>query len=347
MEIRAERNTYRGTGVARWGWSGVEELRLPWVSDEILQRIVSLLPARVSTVEEIGFTIIEFGARYHRNLHQDEFGPTRADRMSALRTMLIRVELLDSLIVGLPQHLALELSYRSTEPDPSPSFRILRSWTILRGWTIGEIHRAANTELAVRHSLYSADDLYLLEEICTRASATIEVMCLLDTSTDGELFVDTVSTGLLIVKNARGVDVFSIIEAPLYALKVQIGLTLDRLEQKGGPERQISLSWLVWETCDLWTRETGQPVTNSAIREGGYTSRPQSPAGQFVLAVVEALQPPGCWIAEKLPRDASVRARKFAASSDGQARSVYSAMRDYVTGHPPIGIRRGRRKVVR
>src|SRR5260370_222330 len=257
MEIRAGTSTGRGTGVARWGWSGVEELRLPWVSAEILQRIVSLLPSRVSTVEEIGFTIIEFGARYHRNVRQDECGPTRADRMSALRTMLIRVELLDSLIVGLPQHLALELSYRSTEPDPSPSFRILRSWTILRGWTIGEIHRAANTELAVRHSLYSADDLSLLEEICTRASATIEVMCLLD------------------------------------------------------------------------------------------TSKPKSLGGQFVGAVVEALEPPGCGIAEKLLRDASVRARKFAASSDGQARSVYSAMGDYVPGHPPIGIRRGRRKVVR
>src|SRR5438128_9371961 len=45
-------------------------------------------------------------------------------------------------------------------------------------------------ELALQHAIYSADDLYLLEEICTRAGAAIEVVSLLDTGSEGELFDD-------------------------------------------------------------------------------------------------------------------------------------------------------------
>ncbi len=70
----------------------------------------------------------------------------------------------------------------------------------------------------------------------------------------------------------------------LYALKTQVGLTLDRLTRRKGPERQVSLSWLVWEACDLWTRETGEPVTNSAVRNDDYTGSPESPAERFVLS---------------------------------------------------------------
>jgi hypothetical protein len=329
--------THRGTATPRWNWSGVDQLITPTISDGDMARIVESLPASRSTPEEIKSKIQALGARYHRYLHQDEFGPTRAQRMSALRAMQTCLELLDSLIVNLPQHLALELTYRTTEPDQSTSFRILRSWAILRGWTIEQIDRAASTELAFRHSLYSADDLYLLEEICTRAGAAIEVVSSLDAGSESELFDDAVSTGVLFKNN-----VSSIIDAPLFALKAQVGLTLDRLTKQGGPERQVSVSWLVWEACDLWTRETGEPVTNSAVRNGDYTGSPESPAGRFVLAVAEALQPSESWMAQHPRADAAVRALKVAASPADRARVVHFAMRDYVAHHPPPGVRRGR-----
>jgi hypothetical protein len=333
--MKVDGSTHRGTATPRWDWSGVDQLITPTISDGDMARIVESLPACRSTPEEIKFKIQALGARYNRYLHQDEFGPTRAERMSALRAMQTCVELLDSLIVNLPQHLALELT--TTEPDQSLSFRILRSWTILRGWTMEQIHQAASTELAWRHSLHSADDLHMLEEICTRADAAIEVVSFLDTGSEGELFDDAVRTGLLLKNN-----VFSVIDAPLSALKAQVDLTLDRLRKQGGPERQVSLSWLVGEACDLWTRETGQPVTNSASRNGKYISAPESPAGRFVLAVVEALQPSKSWIAQHERRDAAVRARKFARSPADRARTIYSAMQKYVADHPRPGVRRGR-----
>jgi hypothetical protein len=177
--MKIARSTHRGTAMPRWDWSGVDELITPTVPDSDMTRILGLLPACRSTSEDIKSKLEVLGARYHRYLHQDEFGPTRAERMSGLRAMQTCVELLDSLIVNLPQHLALELT--TTEPDQSLSFRILCSWTILRGWTIEQIHETASLELALQHALYSADDLYLLEEICTRAGAAIEVVSLLDT----------------------------------------------------------------------------------------------------------------------------------------------------------------------
>jgi hypothetical protein len=336
--MKVDGSTHRGTATPRWDWSGVDQLITPTISDGDMARILGSLPACRSTPEEIKSKIQALGARYHRYLHQDEFGPTRAERMSALRAMQTCVELLDSLIVNLPQHLALELT--TTEPDQSLSFRMLRSWTILRGWTMEQLHQAASTELAWRHSLHSADDLHTLEEICTRAGDAIEVVSLLDTGSEGELFDDAVRTGVLFKNN-----VFSIIDASLFALKTQVGLTLDRLRKQGGPERQVSVSWLVWEACDIWTRETGEPVTNSAVRNGDYTGSPESPAGRFVLAVVETLQPSASWMAQHLRVDAAVRALKVAAWPAYRARMVHFAMRDYVAYHPPPGARRGRPSV--
>src|SRR5262249_1662593 len=300
--------TRRGTATPRWDWSGVDEVRVPEVCGESLQKIYEMLPVRHSSPQQLASEISALGARYHRYLHQDEFGPTRAECMAALGVMQTRVGLLDSLIGDLPQHLALELTYGSAESDQSLSFQVLRSRTVLRGWTLEQIHEAASTELGLRYSLHTADDLGMLQEICARAAAAMEVVSLLDTDSKGELFDDALSTGLLIAKNE-----FSVIDAPLCALKTQVGLTLDRLTKRKGPERQVSLSWLVWEACDLWTRETGEPVTNSSVRNGDYTGSPESPAGRFVLAIVEALQPCDTWMTQHLRVDASVRALKFAS----------------------------------
>ena len=50
------------------------------------------MPARQSSVDRLVAEILAIGAAYHRYLHQDEFGPTRAERMQALRELLIKVD---------------------------------------------------------------------------------------------------------------------------------------------------------------------------------------------------------------------------------------------------------------
>jgi hypothetical protein len=321
----AATNETRSTATPRWGWSGAEQLSEPPLSNEVLTRLYALLVAPRSTVEEFRAKILELGARYHRYLHQDEFGPSRAERMSALRAVLIQIEKLDSLILDLPKHLALDLVNNF---DNQP---------LLQSLTIGQIHHAANVELSSRHPHHSTSNLKVLENICATAGAAIDLISALDTNSDGELLSDSFSTRLLIEKN-----MFSVSAAPLLALKEQFGLTLNRLGARHGPEKQLSISWLVWELCDLWTHETGLPVTNSAVRNGDYTGSPESSAGKFVLAVVEALQPSESWMDLHLRTDAPVRARKVAAAPANQAGTVYSAMRKYVADHAPPGGRRGR-----
>jgi hypothetical protein len=59
--------------------------------------------------------LLVIGSRHHRNQHQDEFGPTRAERMQALRDLLDRVEVLSSRLEALPPQLRLLVSERHTE----------------------------------------------------------------------------------------------------------------------------------------------------------------------------------------------------------------------------------------
>ena len=213
----------------------------------------------------------------------------------------------------------------------------------MRSWTVERIYEVAGVEFFDRHDQHSTDDCDLLQKIRATAATAIELTGSLDTSSESELFVDAVRTGSLIGKNIRGVDVFHIHGAQLNHLKHQFSLTIDRLEHQRGPERQPSLWWLVWELCDLWTCTTGQAVTNSAVRKSRYTGYPESPAGRFVMAIVEILQPSDGWIIQHLQQEPPVRARKFAAAFEHRARSVCFAMREYVESHRGPIPRRGRR----
>jgi hypothetical protein len=78
----------RGTGIPRWGWSGVAILDQPKVSDDRLRSLRDLLPARKSSDEQLFEFLKDCGARFARRLHQDEFGPTRADQIAAITTVL-------------------------------------------------------------------------------------------------------------------------------------------------------------------------------------------------------------------------------------------------------------------
>src|SRR5260370_42272725 len=120
----------------------------------------------------------------------------------------------------------------------------------------------------------------MLEEVCRREGAGIGVVSLLDSASEGELFDDAVRTGVLFKYN-----VFSIIDAPLFALKTQVGLTLDRIRKQGGPERQVSQSRLVPEAGDLWTREQRGPGTDYAVQKGDENGSPAPPRGRIVVAV--------------------------------------------------------------
>ena len=85
--------------IIRSGWSGVEKLDFEFPKSE-LTRLVELIPVpkqlngteTQSRCDRISIRLIELGARFKRNLHQDEFGPRRPDQAEGLRFVLKQLE---------------------------------------------------------------------------------------------------------------------------------------------------------------------------------------------------------------------------------------------------------------
>ena len=137
-------------------------------------------------------------------------------------------------------------------------------------------------------------------------------------------------------------DPFIAVCAPVRRLRSRFELALTRLRRRKGPEARLSLGLLVSQLCDLWRRETGQPVTANPVRLRSYMGRPESASGCFVCEAVEALQPTAAWIAEH--EAVHMRAAIMTRPPGDRVRAVHSAMRGYVAadrGDPSVR-RRGR-----
>jgi hypothetical protein len=175
----------------RWGWSGVREIVPPLWSEAELRRVAGLLPIHQSSIENIVAELLAIGGRYHRNLHQDEFGPTRAERMQALRDLLVRLGVLSSRLEALPPQLQL---------------------------------------------------LLLIGEVCAAADAILPLLWNLDTTTDGDVVIDTGSAGPMPADNSA--DPLIAVCAPVRRLRSRFELALTHLRRRKGPEAR--LHWACW-----------------------------------------------------------------------------------------------------
>ena len=99
----------RGASEPRLGWSGVAPRTVANLSTSDIDLPV-LLAGHHSPIQQIVLELRDLGGRYHRYLHQDELGPTRAERMAALRSVLDQLDLLLSRLNTLPGYLRLRLS---------------------------------------------------------------------------------------------------------------------------------------------------------------------------------------------------------------------------------------------
>ena len=103
----------------RWFWSRVAAVGN--LSDEAgeVAAAVALLPRTRSAPEDIVRFLLDLDARYHRYLHQDEYGPTRADRSAALMGLKRALDTLTRLS-QLPPRLEHLLVSRLSEVVLSP-----------------------------------------------------------------------------------------------------------------------------------------------------------------------------------------------------------------------------------
>jgi hypothetical protein len=335
-----QKRVQRGTARARWEFDGVAEIVAPRWAEAELQAVAGLLPKYARPIEATIADLLDIGGRYHRRLHQDEFGPTRAERMAALREILDHLGQLGAHLGDLPSDLRSALLENQCDfaAEP-PEIDLFESY--LAGQTVIEALFEAATDFG--HALArtgKAAEAALVANIRATAERTLMLLQALDSPTETEVVIGSAE---LLSTKAGAIDPFAFVCAQLDRFRRRFETALSRLESQKGPEPRLSLSLLVSELCDLWFRETGEPVTVNPVRQGAYTGRPQSAAGRFVLAAVEALQPSPSWMKEHEAGGAHVRARILTCPPGARARAVHSAMRAYIAAQSADTLpRRGR-----
>ena len=333
----------RGTAEPRSGWSGVAILTPAQLSASDID-LEALLPGHHSPVDQIVLMLCDLGGRYHRYLHQDEFGPTRAERMAALREFLDHLDLLLLRLGGLPGDLRLRLSTQLASTCDSVECEIdpfeAHSSDAAAVEQVGQA--AAEIRCMVRPAP-TAHDAELVDDVRGAAERTRQLLSALDTTTAGAVVLDSKLPPLEIAEGDESdLTGFVIVRARIERLRRRVEQILDDLERRKGAEPSESLRWLVWQLCEFYKRKTGKPVTNSALSKNKFTSEPQSLAGRFVLAAAAALQPSEAWVREHSQWDRGKRARVL--NQGGLKTAVYFAMREYVAHHSPSSSRRGRWK---
>ena len=330
----ATRRKPRSTATARFGWSGVEKLVRPRGIRRRLRDVILLLPHRRSTITALTEELLGLGAHYHRNLRQDEFGPTRAQEIAALRYVLLCLGSLIFKLRHVPARLRAILSGEFARGIASLPVLPFDDEMLERLY-----EAASDLECALtRRNL--GNQAALVADAVIAAYGAHQVLIMLDTNTAGQVVLDTVSRKTAVSPGEQ----ICRLSTCLAHLRRQFKLTLERLQRKKGPLPRPSLGFLVWSLCDLWTRETGLAVTANAVRNGGYSGEPQTPAGRFVAMAIDALHPSEGWIRRNMDRGPpSKRMQLFMIPAGHRARAAHQVMRSYVRFHRPAGTRRGRR----
>jgi hypothetical protein len=339
---QTQMRAHRATARARWGFDGIAEIVAPRWAQEDLEAVARLLPKCCRPIEVIVADFLDIGGHYHRYLHQDEFGPTRAERMAALREILGSLDSLLALLKDLPSDLrSALLESQSDYAAQPPAIDLFESY--LGGRTVIEaLSEAAMDFGRALARTGKAAEAALVANIRDTAETTLFLLRALDFATETEVVIGAGSAVRLSVQ-AEAADPFASVIGKLDHLRCRFEAALSSLERRKGPEARLSLSLLVWQLCDLWWRETGKPVTVNPVQQGAYTGRPQSAAGRFVSAAVEALQPPPSWIKEHEAVGAQVRARSITGLPGWRAQAVHSAMRAYIAAQSGDSLpRRGR-----
>jgi hypothetical protein len=323
----------------RWGWSGVEEIT-PLSDDGSLASVLDLLPKQSSSREHLVLELLSLGGRYHRYLHQDEFGPTRAERRAALRMFARSLDVLLRLVSKWKQRCnrlsgAGKRSTRGGALGASPAMGISESFVRLVESSDGEV----NAQKGV-----SDADMKLLERLRVAVGKAALLFEMLDTTTSSDLFLMSLSGGANKLSRSDGpADPVSGVLAEILWIRELVGEVLKLLSLRKGPDARTSFPLLVWELCDLWQRETGLEVTSSAHEGGDYKALPRSVAGRFVLAAVEALQPSKKWLEVHASEARTMSASLTLRKEFGRAVAVNTTMNRYVAHHPSPS-RKGRRK---
>jgi hypothetical protein len=284
-----------------------------------------MLPATRSGGAEVLARLAELRARFHTWLHQDEFGPTRAEQIAALRAV---IKLAGKLCVRLEKGSArsrdrLDAALRdaSEQSDPLTAF----------------VSSAATQVVSnlLQASASGAQTIWL-SQLNTCAENLLKHLHLLDDTTADQ--IDDMGQRFELKQTSTSKE-FGLADAErwLHRYRDLLRETLQTLTAKRGGKGRDSLKLLVEELCTLWEFETGLLVAAHGVVRDTYTSRAETNAGRFVTSAVETMLPDRSWFDEHAKFARSVRAETFLPDEPGKdrhrkslARQVLVIMRNYV-----------------
>src|SRR5262249_24323718 len=166
-----------------WGWSGVDELKYSARSRKQLKSIVDMLPIRKSSKRYLAQELQYLGGKYRRYLHQDEFGPTRAQQSAAVRGFMEQLDLLSSQLRSLSDQLREELTVEFEDLNQFDATSALdqNAWLQLLQASL-DLRRklSSNSRLA---------DFRQIEDLTVTVEYTANLLSSLDTTTQGDLFL--------------------------------------------------------------------------------------------------------------------------------------------------------------
>jgi hypothetical protein len=315
----------------RWGWSGVSELKRP-DQESHLQQLVAMLPTMKSGDAQVLAQLVELRARFHRWLHQDEFGPRRGEQTAALRAHIKLVRELCRLLQKRRSRSwdGLDAALRNSNDGLSPVVAALGD-------------AAADVESALQITSATNQDIGWFSRVRSCAGTLFAQIEALDDTTDGEIALTALYRHFDRSQTAASEE-FGLPDAECWLNGYWNVLveTLNRLNDQRGVQERVSLKLLVEELCQLWEQETGKPVTAHGFVKDVYTSRVETDAGRFVTAAVEAMLPDKSWFDQHPQFAHSVRAETFLPDEQGnrrqrdRARQILVIMRDFVARRPRL-----------
>jgi hypothetical protein len=234
----------------RWLWTGVEALT-PNDDDSQLRLVVAMLHSRRSGDEEILSRLIELRARFPRWLHQDEFGPSRAQQAAAVRTLMKSIN-------KLRKQLRIGSGEQRRHLDA-----VLRDRNVPASTIMEAIYEAAiDAERCLRMAKAPQSQIDWTFKLQECADSLMAHLYALDTNAEGEVFLVATRTGFDVSQAAGSNFSLEKAESWLDSASSVLFEAVDILSSRGG---RVSLKLLVEQLCQLWEHETQSPVAAHGI----------------------------------------------------------------------------------
>lgn len=313
----------------QWGWSGVVPRRVVGALATKLEEVVHLLPDRRTPDEQIIGELNDFSVRFLSDLVQDEYGPTRAERASALEELIGSI---DQVVLALAD---------LNDVDSRKLSALLRNLPeafdkpILDRFDEFEAEKRALESIALaaaelnERSPSPGDRIGLggVKRLLAASERAARLVLALDTTSDCNLVFG--SAPRITEVSGRDDDLARRVDA-IRRLLSRLRSEFDRLSLVKGPDTRVSLPILVAGLCNLWERETGQTVTVNPYRKTEYDGSPQSEAGAFVALAVAALAPTKLDLAALMEETGREAPPHLKSQLHWSPQAVHSAMRGYI-----------------